>query len=121
MRRPAGASGAAGVRDAVARQIGVTIPLDMDKGRHPKVVRTWMTGKVRTPPRIPKTAPLVVQKPQAHNNKNMTRQAPLGATRRPWVRALRRDFCGNAGRGDGGRAGTDRSACSLGGGASGSL
>ena len=39
----------------------------MDKGRHPKVVRTWMTGKIRTPPRIPKTTALVMHKPQAHN------------------------------------------------------
>jgi hypothetical protein len=38
--------------------------LAMDKGRHPKVVRTWMTGKTRKPPPIPKAAP---HKPETHN------------------------------------------------------
>jgi len=39
----------------------------MDKGRHPKVVRTWMTGKTRKPPLIAKGAPALPHKPQAHN------------------------------------------------------
>jgi len=41
--------------------------LGMDKGRHPKVVRTWMTGKTRKPPLIPKVAPVAPHKPEPHN------------------------------------------------------
>jgi hypothetical protein len=35
----------------------------VDKGRHPKVVRTWLAGKIRKPA-APKTA---THKPEAHN------------------------------------------------------
>ena len=39
----------------------------MDKGRHPKVVRTWTAGKIRKPgPASPKT-PVLPHKPEPHN------------------------------------------------------
>jgi len=44
-----------------------TIVFEMDKGRHPKVVRTWMTGKIRKPPLRPKDAPVAPHKPEPHN------------------------------------------------------
>ncbi|MGC9946143.1 MAG: hypothetical protein ABSF64_07210 [Bryobacteraceae bacterium] len=39
----------------------------MDKGRHPKVVRTWMAGKTRKPPLQAKAARVSPHKPEAHN------------------------------------------------------
>jgi len=39
----------------------------MDKGRHPKVVRTWMAGKIRKPPLNPKAVAAAPHKPERHN------------------------------------------------------
>jgi len=39
----------------------------MDKGRHPKVIRTWIMGKIRKPPLTPKAAPVAPHKPEPHN------------------------------------------------------
>jgi hypothetical protein len=41
--------------------------LDMDKGRHPKVVRTWMTGKIRKSTSKTPRIPAVPHKPEPHN------------------------------------------------------
>jgi hypothetical protein len=46
--------------------VGATMRLDMDKGRHPKVVRTWLSGKIRKAASILKRAP-VQHKPEPHN------------------------------------------------------
>ena len=35
----------------------------MDKGKHPKVVRTWLAGKIRKPPEPNPTQ----HKPEPHN------------------------------------------------------
>ena len=42
--------------------------LYMDKGRHPKVVRTWMTDKIRKATLALKRIPALPRKPQPHNN-----------------------------------------------------
>lgn len=39
----------------------------MDKGRHPKVIRTWMAGKSRKPLLPAKAAPAQPHKPEQHN------------------------------------------------------
>jgi hypothetical protein len=40
----------------------------MDKGRHPKVVRTWMTDKIRKAMSAQRRVPTVPRKPEPHNN-----------------------------------------------------
>jgi hypothetical protein len=40
----------------------------MDKGRHPKVVRTWMTDKIRKAMSAQKRPLAVPRKPEPHNN-----------------------------------------------------
>jgi hypothetical protein len=40
----------------------------MDKGRHPKVVRIWMTDKIRKAMSVQKRIPTVPRKPAPHNN-----------------------------------------------------
>jgi hypothetical protein len=40
---------------------------DMDKGRHPKVVRTWMADKIRKLTATHKRVDAVPHKPEPHN------------------------------------------------------
>jgi hypothetical protein len=40
----------------------------MDKGRQPKVIRTWMTDKIRKAMSAQRRAPAVPRKPEPHNN-----------------------------------------------------
>jgi hypothetical protein len=39
----------------------------MDKGRHPKVVRIWMTDKIRKGVQAPRRKPAPPHKPEPHN------------------------------------------------------
>jgi len=39
----------------------------MDKGRNPKVIRTWMTGKIRKAAGILNRKPALPHKPEPHN------------------------------------------------------
>jgi len=49
-----------------SRASSTTMRLDMDKGRHPKVVRTWMADKIRkATSRL--RATIVPHKPEKHN------------------------------------------------------
>jgi hypothetical protein len=41
--------------------------LDMDKGRNPKVVRTWMTDKIQKAASIPRRTPAALHKPDRRN------------------------------------------------------
>ena len=41
--------------------------LDMDKGRHPKVIRTWMADKIRKATSTEKRIETVPHKPEPHN------------------------------------------------------
>jgi hypothetical protein len=43
-----------------------TMMVDMDKGRHPKVVRTWMAEKIRKAASKLRP-PVVPHKPESHN------------------------------------------------------
>ena len=55
------------VSSSRSRAGGGRIELDMDKGRHPKVVRTWVLGKSRKPVLPRQAAPALERKPQPHN------------------------------------------------------
>jgi hypothetical protein len=53
------------IRHTDHRMIGELRRTRMDKGRHPKVVRTWITDKLRKA--VPKLKPAVAHKPEPHN------------------------------------------------------